>query len=54
MISELTRERMLVGMQYRFSPEARAAFAEYVALRRAQPNFANARSIRRPARLDKV
>ncbi len=39
-------ERMLVGMQYRFSPEARAAFAEYIALRRAQPNFANARSIR--------
>ena len=39
-------ERMLAGMQYRFSAEARAAFAEYIALRRAQPNFANARSIR--------
>ena len=39
-------DRMLAGMQYRFSAEARIAFAEYIALRRAQPNFANARSIR--------
>ncbi len=37
---------MLEKMQYRLSPEAEAALAEYVALRRAQPNFANARSIR--------
>jgi probable Rubsico expression protein CbbX len=39
-------ERMLDGMQYRLSGGARAALAEYVALRRAQPHFANARSIR--------
>ena len=39
-------DRMLAGMQYRFSAGARAAFADYIALRRAQPNFANARSIR--------
>ena len=32
--------------QYRLSPEAREAMAEYVARRRLQPNFANARSIR--------
>lgn len=31
---------------YRFSPEAEAALADYVARRRLQPNFANARSIR--------
>ncbi len=31
---------------YTFSPEAEAALAHYVALRRSQPNFANARSIR--------
>jgi len=37
---------MLEKMQYRLSPEAEAALVEYVALRRAQPNFANARSIR--------
>ena len=37
---------MLEKMQYRLSPEAEAALAEYIALRRAQPNFANARSIR--------
>jgi probable Rubsico expression protein CbbX len=39
-------ERMLEQLQYRLSPEGRAALAEYVALRRAQPRFANARSIR--------
>lgn len=39
-------ERMLTAMQYRLSPEARVALAEYVARRRAQPRFANARSIR--------
>ena len=37
---------MLEKMQYRLSPEAEAALVEYVALRRAQPSFANARSIR--------
>ena len=39
-------ERMLDGMQYRLSAGARSALAEYVGLRRAQPHFANARSIR--------
>jgi len=39
-------ERMLDGMQYRLSGSARDALAEYVTLRRAQPHFANARSIR--------
>jgi probable Rubsico expression protein CbbX len=32
--------------QYRLSPQARDAMAEYVTRRRQQPNFANARSIR--------
>ena len=32
--------------QYRLSPEAHEAMTEYVARRRLQPNFANARSIR--------
>jgi probable Rubsico expression protein CbbX len=39
-------ERMLDGMQYRLSEGARVALAEYIALRRTQPHFANARSIR--------
>ena len=37
---------MLEREQYRMSPAAREAFAEYVSLRMAQPRFANARSIR--------
>ncbi len=37
---------MLVQMQYRLSDSALPALVEYIALRRAQPNFANARSIR--------
>lgn len=37
---------MLDREQYRLSPEAQQAFAEYVALRMNQPRFANARSIR--------
>jgi probable Rubsico expression protein CbbX len=37
---------MLAREQYRLSPAAREAFAEYVALRMRQPRFANARSIR--------
>src|SRR5690606_4376399 len=37
---------MLEKLQYRLSPEARTALAEYVELRRKQPHFANARSIR--------
>jgi len=37
---------MLERMQYRLSPAAEAALREYIALRRAQPHFANARSVR--------
>src|SRR5215469_3328458 len=37
---------MLEREQYRLSPGAREAFAEYVRLRMGQPRFANARSIR--------
>jgi probable Rubsico expression protein CbbX len=37
---------MLERMQYRLSTDAAAALREYIALRKAQPNFANARSIR--------
>ena len=39
-------ERMLAQWNYRFEPAARLAFDEYIALRRARPHFANARSIR--------
>jgi len=39
-------EMMLERMHYRLSDAARAALADYIALRRARPNFANARSIR--------
>ena len=39
-------EGMLERLHYRLSPPARAALAEYIAIRRAQPHFANARSIR--------
>ncbi len=39
-------EKMLSPLNYRLSPEAKQALAEYIALRRAQPLFANARSIR--------
>jgi probable Rubsico expression protein CbbX len=37
---------MLEREQYRLSPGAREAFAQYVTLRMSQPRFANARSIR--------
>ncbi len=37
---------MLEREQYRLSPDAQAAFSEYVALRMQQPRFSNARSIR--------
>lgn len=37
---------MLDQMQYRLSDGARRALVEYIALRREQPNFANARSMR--------
>jgi len=39
-------ERMLERLHYRFSPAARAAFDEYLALRMAQPRFSNGRSVR--------
>jgi probable Rubsico expression protein CbbX len=37
---------MLKELQYRLSPSARQALAEYIELRRQRPHFANARSIR--------
>jgi probable Rubsico expression protein CbbX len=37
---------MIGKLDYRFDAEATAALREYIELRRAQPNFANARSIR--------
>jgi probable Rubsico expression protein CbbX len=47
-LEELLRiaDTMLDREQYRMDGGARAAFAEYVRLRMAQPRFANARSIR--------
>jgi probable Rubsico expression protein CbbX len=39
-------EQMLEGQNYRFTPEARAAFERYIAVRRTQALFSNARSIR--------
>ena len=39
-------ELMLRDMNYKFSPDAREAFVRYVMLRKAQPLFSNARSIR--------
>jgi len=39
-------DTMLAGLHYRFGPQAREAFDEYLALRLAQPHFANARSVR--------
>jgi probable Rubsico expression protein CbbX len=39
-------EKMLASLNYKLSPEAMLALAEYIRLRRAQPLFANARSIR--------
>ena len=37
---------MLSAQGYRLSPEAEGVMARYIALRRGQPHFANARSIR--------
>jgi hypothetical protein len=37
---------MLAGMNYRFGERSRETFGEYLALRLAQPHFANARSVR--------
>ena len=39
-------ERMLAAQHHRFGAGARAAFADYLERRRAQPHFANARSVR--------
>jgi probable Rubsico expression protein CbbX len=39
-------ELILLKEDYRLSPDAREAFARYIKLRRTQPHFANARSIR--------
>jgi probable Rubsico expression protein CbbX len=39
-------ELMLERIQYRLSADAAGALREYIALRKAQPHFANARSIR--------
>ena len=39
-------ERMLAAQNYRFDNGARAAMEEYIAARRHQPHFANARSVR--------
>ncbi|WP_018632596.1 CbbX protein [Neomegalonema perideroedes] len=39
-------DSMLDGQGYGFSPEAREVMTRYIAIRRAQPHFANARSIR--------
>ena len=39
--------RLMLGqLNYRFDEGAEQAFARYIALRRTQPHFANARSIR--------
>jgi len=37
---------MLEEQHYRFSPKAREAFEHYIAVRKTQPLFSNARSIR--------
>ena len=42
---EISRQ-MLAGQNYHLSPEAEAALEHYIALRRGQPHFANARSLR--------
>ena len=39
-------ESMLAQWNYRFDEAARNTFDEYIALRRAKPHFANARSVR--------
>ncbi len=39
-------ESILAKQAYHFTPAARQAFADYIAARRSQPHFANARSIR--------
>jgi probable Rubsico expression protein CbbX len=43
---EAIAEKMVAALGLNFSDPARRALAEYLALRRLQPNFANARSLR--------
>jgi len=38
--------KMLAALSYKLSPEARRTLTEYIPIRRGQPHFANARSIR--------
>jgi hypothetical protein len=47
-VEELARigDLMLAAESYEFSPEARAAFGEYLGRRLRQPRFAHARSVR--------
>jgi hypothetical protein len=45
-------ELMLVAQKYHFSSDARSAFVRYIAARKTQPLFSNARSIRNA--LDRV
>ena len=45
-VAAVIAESMLNAQGYRLDDEASAAMAEYITLRRAQPHFANARSIR--------
>jgi probable Rubsico expression protein CbbX len=42
----LIADRMVEGLGLRLSPDGRRALEEYLRLRRVQPNFANARSLR--------
>jgi len=42
----LADDLMVARESHRFAPAARQAFREYMALRMAQPRFANARSVR--------
>jgi probable Rubsico expression protein CbbX len=42
----LIAEKMAANAEYQLSGPARAALREYITLRRQQPNFANARSLR--------
>ena len=46
--SELAQiaEHMLDAQNYRLDDEAKTAFAKYLQLRKQQPHFANARSVR--------
>ena len=45
-VKEAVAQTMLERQSYRFDKEAKAVMADYIRLRRAQPHFANARSIR--------